>query len=328
MASGKKTFYEGIDTWRGLAALLVCVFHFALYQNVFGPLFAADSTAVRFGGYGYLGVYIFFVISGFVIPLSMFNGGYTYRKVGRFLAKRSLRIEPPYLATLFLFLAIQYVMSRWWYNPYSVDPVRVLAHTVYIVPFVKGMEWYNPIFWTLAIEFQFYLLCALLFPLWTHKNRWIRHLSLIGFLLSAWYLPDNRFVTFFAAIFGFGITLFLYRSAFVNRFETLIYLVICAVLLYNGNTLEIFVTTVLSFGLLALPDFRLKIGQFFGKISYSLYLTHGLSGGTFLMLCHKGNAEYAYPLFFAALGLSVGCAYLFYRVIEKPFHGLSRKMKL
>lgn len=323
-----KTFYQGIDTWRGIAALMVCIYHFTWYENVFGPLFPKDSAIRKFGEYGSLGVYLFFVISGFVIPLAMHGGGYTYRKIGRFLAKRSLRIEPPYLATIVLSIVIGYYHCRFlWGMEFVFEPKRFLAHIVYAVPFIKGMEWYNSIFWTLAIEFQFYLICAVLFPLWTHANRWVRHGGMLAFLFSARFLTDNRFVFYYAAIFGFGLLLFLLRKGFINRFEALLYTLLCAVLLYTGNTPQIFGVTVISFGLLALPDFKFAPGSFLGKMSYSLYLTHGVSGSIFLLNYHlgKGNA----PMLFAtALAISLVFAYLFYRLVEKPAQSLSKKIRL
>lgn len=323
-----KTFYRGIDTWRGIAALMVCVYHFSWYENVFGPLFPKGSAIREFGDYGNLGVYLFFVISGFVIPLSMYSGKYTYAKIGRFLAKRSLRIEPPYIATIVLSLIIGYYHARFlWGMEFTFEPERFLAHVVYAVPFVKGMEWYNSIFWTLAIEFQFYLLCGLLFPLWTHANRWVRHGGVLAFLLSARLITDNRIVLFYAAIFGFGLLLFLLRKGLINRFEALIYAVICAVVLYTGNTPPVFWACFISFALLALPDFNFAPGTFLGKISYSLYLTHGISGSIFLLNWHtgKGNGP---QLFAVALAISLVFAYVFYRLVEKPAQGLSKKIKL
>lgn len=328
MQQPEKNFYSGIDTWRGLAALMVCVFHFSLYQNVHGSLFNDGHTIKEIGRYGYLGVYIFFVISGFVIPLSMFNGQYRYGKLGKFIAKRSLRIEPPYIATILVIFVMGFYFARKWGLEYSIDPIQFVSHIFYAVPFVKGMEWHNSIFWTLAIEFQFYLLCALVFPLWVHKNRLVRHLSLLVFFCSAYFVTDNRLVFFYASIFGFGIALSLLRMKLINKFELLLYALLCGTLLMFGNTREIFLATVFAFVLLLLPDFNLKPGTWLGKISYSLYLTHGLSGSTFLMLCFSQIAVAPEILFMVALLISIVFAGIFYFIVEKPFQSLSRKIKL
>lgn len=325
----KKTFYNGIDTWRGLAAMMVCIYHFSMHRDDSGYLFDETSPIRRAGAYGYLGVYIFFVISGFLIPLSMRQGGYGYRKIGKFLAKRSLRIEPPYIMAVGVYLALHYYLARLWgLLPYHVDPLRLLGHVFYVVPFVEGMEWYDAVYWTLAIEFQFYLLCALLYPLWTHRLRWVRHFSLLLFLFSVWCTADQRFVTYFAAIFGWGISLSLYRSGVLDRFEFALYVLLCGILSFGGTSVEIGTTAALAFVLLMLPDFRFRPGIWLGKISYSLYLIHGLAGGTFLMFHYRGDRSLSPVYFLAALGISVSAATLFYLVVEKPFHSLSRKMKL
>ncbi len=52
------------------------------------------------GKYGYLGVDIFFVISGFVIPWSLYRTRYAIRDYPRFLLKRNVRLYPPYLASI------------------------------------------------------------------------------------------------------------------------------------------------------------------------------------------------------------------------------------
>jgi len=330
MPTPEKKIYTGIDTWRGLAALMVCVYHFTHYQNVFGRLFPEDHIVRSITVHGNLGVYIFFVISGFVIPLSMFNGGYIYKKFPRFIAKRTLRIEPPYIATILLILLLGFYFAHKWGHPLLFDTQRFLAHVFYLVPFIRGMEWYNIIFWTLAVEFQFYLVCAILFPLWTNKNRWVRHISLLPFLLSAWYITDNRLVMLYAPIFGFGISLFLYRSLLINLLELALYVAICGTLLYFGNVPEVFYATVLAFGLLLLPDFKFSPGTWLGKISYSLYLTHGVSGGTFLMVAFDGYQNQGISIFYFVLALliAIAAAFLFYYLIEKPFQSFSRNIKL
>lgn len=328
MEKENKTFYTGIDTWRGIAALMVCVYHFSLYQNNFGMLFPPGHWIQEVGKHGYLGVYVFFVISGFVIPLAMHKGAYQYSKFLRFISKRSLRIEPPYLATIFLTLAMSYCFAKLWGLDFAIDIKQLFANAFYLVPFIEGTEWYNIIFWTLAIEFQFYLLCALIFPLWVYGSRWIRHLSFIAFLLSAIWVTDNRFVLFYSALFGFGTALFLFRSGFINRFELLLYALLCGGLLYTGNTHEIMLTACIAFLLLCLPDFNFGLGTRLGKISYSLYLTHGLSGSIFLMFTYKGIYEFSELLFIGALLISVVFALVFNLIVEKPSQKVSQKIKL
>ena len=91
-----KTFsrLEQIDGLRGIAAAMVTWFHMT-------NTYSEDSWVRASGTFGFLGVEIFFVISGFIIPWSMNRAGYTIRTgFGSFLTKRVLRIEPPRLLAI------------------------------------------------------------------------------------------------------------------------------------------------------------------------------------------------------------------------------------
>src|ERR1700730_14179989 len=72
-----------IDVLRGLASLLVCWYHIANRNLIdVGSILAAS------GAHGNVGVPIFFVISGFVIPYSLYRGGYRISNFLRFVTKR------------------------------------------------------------------------------------------------------------------------------------------------------------------------------------------------------------------------------------------------
>src|SRR5215510_4747208 len=83
---------QTIDALRATAALWVCLFHFTVGTGI--------------GAHGYLGVTIFFVISGFIVPYSMMRGGYTIAAWPRFMLRRLVRLEPPYLASIGLILVL------------------------------------------------------------------------------------------------------------------------------------------------------------------------------------------------------------------------------
>lgn len=78
-----------VDALRGVAALAVALFHFS------GQL--SSPLALAFKSYGWLGVDVFFVLSGFVISLSLQGKGYALKDFPAFLLRRLVRLEPPYL---------------------------------------------------------------------------------------------------------------------------------------------------------------------------------------------------------------------------------------
>ena len=142
MASPK---LEVVQALRGIAAMMVVLLHFS---NMIAP--AAPSLAAAFQ-YGYLGVDIFFLISGFIIYLSTTSPG---ARDGRsFLLRRFCRVVLPAWAAMLLAIAAQ--------PPY----LRALIHGGLFIPLSNTAP---PFFgysflivaWTLSYELLFYLVFA------------------------------------------------------------------------------------------------------------------------------------------------------------------------
>ena len=91
-----KSHIAVIDTLRGIAALMVVIVHVSMRLE--------PSWLTTIASYGQHGVILFFVISGFIIPYSLFKSNYTLRAMANFLWRRILRLNPPYYATLLLLL--------------------------------------------------------------------------------------------------------------------------------------------------------------------------------------------------------------------------------
>ena len=75
-----------LDMLRGSASFAVCWYHMTNGNDSLPPSLLKSS-----GGYSWVGVEIFFVISGFVIPYSLSRSGYQITDCGRFLIKRIVR---------------------------------------------------------------------------------------------------------------------------------------------------------------------------------------------------------------------------------------------
>ncbi|HEX9544090.1 MAG TPA: acyltransferase [Pyrinomonadaceae bacterium] len=162
---------ETIDLLRGLAALAVCWFHLTNANTI-----AARGILQASGKYGWFGVEIFFVISGFIIPYALHRGDYRLKRFPTFLVKRITRLDPPYLVSILLVLLTSYLISlapHYQGERFHLDIARILLHLGYLNVLV-GYEWLNPVYWTLAIEFQYYLLIGLAFPLISSRSPWKR----------------------------------------------------------------------------------------------------------------------------------------------------------
>ena len=86
----------GLDGLRGVAVIAVMLFHHFHFS---------DGGRHAWSG-GFLGVDIFFVISGFVIPLSLHGRSYTLRQFPAFMVRRLVRLEPPYIASIVLAIVL------------------------------------------------------------------------------------------------------------------------------------------------------------------------------------------------------------------------------
>ena len=164
---------SSVDALRGAAALGVVLYHTVGSNAQFGPRFLRWLVApvlplIRFG---YVGVFLFFVISGFCIHLSRAKARAASKPSVTFTAfwkRRFTRLYPPYLIALILYLAIAGFTTKFELTPFYVwDVISHLfmihnldSHTVYSI---------NGVFWTLAIEEQLYLAYFLLLFL---RKRW------------------------------------------------------------------------------------------------------------------------------------------------------------
>jgi peptidoglycan/LPS O-acetylase OafA/YrhL len=311
---------------RGIAALLVCLYHFTNYTGIHGNLFEAGSLMQKTGSFGYLGVFIFFVLSGFVIPLSLHSSNFKLKNFGGFLLKRYVRIEIPYLFSIGLILAVAFAFSVANHVSFDFDAKRFASHLFYMVPFT-GHEWYNEIYWTLAIEMQFYILIAVVF-VFLDKDYIIASLALLLLLLPGIFWNDNRFVTFFLPFFVAGMACYLHK---VHNLPASIFLpvLLCSMgaAFYLFKWYEALIIPLTSAAILYMPlwdDKKFRTG----KISYSLYLTHGIIGGNFIyfLISPQTGIGGRIFIFLGAIAVSIIFAKGFYWLIEKPSQRLSKRM--
>lgn len=159
---------RGIDALRGAAALGVVVYHAVEQgQNVLPNNFLQyPIRLVQFASsYGYIGVFLFFVISGFCIHLQWARTKAAgFKPEIRFISfwkRRIRRLYPPYIITLLLFLLLTAATVGLNLNQsffYDLGMHLLMLHN--LDP--KTCYTINSVFWTLAIEEQLYLAYFLL----------------------------------------------------------------------------------------------------------------------------------------------------------------------
>lgn len=312
-----------VEVLRGLAALAVAWFHFTNAN----PVFPSAGWLRQSGAWGWLGVECFFVISGFVLPLAMYRGGYRVTDAGRFLARRLIRLHPAYLASLAVAVALWYVSSPEDARPPSA--MQVLLHAVYLPAFF-GYPWLNTVYWTLGIEVQFYLLLACWFPLLSHPAKPIRVAWLAAAAALSWLVTPEILVFRYLVVFAMGSVAFLVVVDLVDRATGMVLLVFLAATTWLMHGWPASVTATATATLIAwqVPlAWRPMVG--IGALSYSLYLIHGPVGGRVVNLgaryAEGAVAELAVVL--GAMLVSLGAAFVLHALVERPSLRLAARLK-
>lgn len=186
---------------RGLAALLVLLSHwFGVYWGMRDVVSFYTASPIQQGvnplaydlvsfnpnfGLGPFGVSIFFLISGFVIPISIEKN-----TVAKFLTMRFFRVFPTYWFSLLIGLSCVYCSSLFWSLPLFWNK-EILISNFFLANDVFQIASVDLVNWTLAIELKFYLVIAILSQvIRTGRVLPIFIFSLLIFILN-FYLNDN-----------------------------------------------------------------------------------------------------------------------------------------
>ena len=312
-----------INALRGLAAVAVAWGHFVYGQGHYLSLS---------GKYGYLGVHVFFVISGFVIPWSLHRVHYVLRDYPHFLLKRNLRLYPPYLASIVItLLAVNFIMAPLLHLPRLAPSGRdLLLHATYLND-ILGVPWINVVYWTLAIEFQWYLLVGLIFPLLATRNRPLRFLGITSLMAAFYLIPYYKFVFHSIPIFLIGVFVFQYRAQLISLLEMFGLIAVMAFAMWHPIGWIVAAVATFTGLIIALVTFELRALDRVGDVSYSLYLLH-LPIGITLIGCLSRWLPYSgsYLGVLDALGLAVCglAAWAMYQAIERPSQEMSSAIRL
>jgi peptidoglycan/LPS O-acetylase OafA/YrhL len=187
-AEQDRRYVASLTGLRGVAALFVFVFHY----GYFNPGIRLDLTIPVVGGalqfplgFGFAGVDLFFVLSGFLLALPFARAALTgsaQQPLKRYYKRRLLRVFPAYYAQL----AIILMAGPWFLTWVPMDATSMFAHLFMF--FNIGWEPVRPmvgLWWTLPVELSFYLLLPLIAS-FMRPRRWLI-LLLGGILVSMLY---------------------------------------------------------------------------------------------------------------------------------------------
>jgi peptidoglycan/LPS O-acetylase OafA/YrhL len=362
MSGGRLAF---ADLLRGIAALIVVVGHFT-YLYLHSPEVVAVITmseptpAVEFPqlilklndlfNLPSMGVAVFFLISGFVIPLSL--EGTSTRA---YFLKRFLRIFPTYWVALTIGIAAIFVSATFWSKPVAHDSVDYFSNT-FLLANLFGRFDILSVAWTLQIEMKFYLLAPFIFialqrgmlwPLllcgfavvcvcwnatslcnnvdiacWDHyrfsvRMFWVDVMHMVFMLIgSVIYAQYRRLIPNWQAIAGVAFLFACYQQT------------VWASPLPVSNRDLPYLWGLMIFGSLYLLRGRITLTpvfRFLADISYSLYVIHPLVGYVTMRLLMAAGLPYL-PAFAVALALVIGIAWAMHLYIEAPMIALGKRL--
>jgi peptidoglycan/LPS O-acetylase OafA/YrhL len=328
-----------IDGLRGTAALLVLISHFIghrgmlpLKQVLPAPMFDALS-------YGFIGVPVFFVLSGFVIAHSIGKARVDGRYIANFALRRSVRLDPPYWSTIALIIVLNAIKSRVAAEPVTQPDASVLlAHLTYSFE-VLGFTPLLDVFWTLCHEVQFYLIFSVMLALIPRGIPLLATVLVTG-LISSFGIVSVRGVcleTWY--MFALGVLLYFARQrdrwARPAFFLYLQFLVLS--ILWEHSVFRWAAVGTAAFLAVCMdgrgPGAWLMRPpmQYLGRLSYSLYLLHGVVGWLLLSIAADMigivTPVQAVGWFLIATAVSVVAADAMCRLVERPSIALARKLK-
>jgi peptidoglycan/LPS O-acetylase OafA/YrhL len=313
---------QGLDALRGVAALLVMALHYEMMPQ-FVPPAGFPPTMVLWTQYGLMGVELFFVISGFVILMTLERAG----SVLRFAINRGARLYPAY----WLSLLVAGIFARAMHET-SVTYIGINAT---MLQEFLGVPDIVVIYWTLSYELWFYASLALIAAIGLLRR--VDYLALAWFamaiamhLAGAEPLGLGRILTMwqFGHLFIAGMMVYLIASgrastpailalalsvgySLIGRWDPWVQIpgaIYCAI---NGAFIA--VVYLAAINRLPAPLWLARIGKF----SYSLYLLHLPIG---IMLTRAATALGISRWFAVALALptALAAAYLSYSYVERP----------
>jgi len=332
---GRDRLYE-IDLLRLTAALAVVIYHYTFSgyaRHLISVSYPALSTVTR---YGYLGVDMFFTISGFVVLLSAWG-----RRPHEFVISRIVRLYPAYWVAVTITAIVAVTLSR---GLFTATPVQYAANMTMLnaLPHIANID---VVYWTLYAEIRFYLLVFVLAWIGISRARviavmwlWLAatavmeaHVLPAGPAAKIDLLVQSQWSHYFIA--GMALCL-IYRTGFSWQLGAIL-VIAYANAVYQAinfghmvshryhqplHSQMIAVVITVIFVVMTLIALRVtrRLGRPWfavaGALTYPLYLVHAYNG--FVLFNLSGHLVNRWVLLVAVIAVMCCAAYAIHRLVE------------
>lgn len=345
-----KGWLQSIEGLRGVAAFMVFLVHYATLVKPWvpeGSLTHGIGEAVFI--IGHVGVDVFFAISGFLIYAMLIR---KERPILPYTKRRVARIYPTFLAVMLIYTVLSFAFPEESKIPTGEgEAAWYLLANYLLLPGILDIEPMIAVAWSLSYEMFFYLIMPVLFLVFPLRkfSAWMRisfwcvfwvggfiampghfraSMFIVGFMVYETSQMINRergsaaltlcALAAFAAVLAFKVSIYFDLVTFTNAG------IVSRVMLFGACYL-LCIAAFCKDGWLS-RFFSQRYMRYFGNISYSFYLIHGLTlKAIFLVLgMILPSADYAsflwfwllfLPAFIAATAVST-CLFL---LVERPF---------
>lgn len=322
-----------LDLLRFLAALAVVFFHYAFRGYAKGdmsvmpyPLLAEPAK------YGYLGVELFFMISGFVILMTASGNN-----LKAFFISRAIRLYPAFWVCCTVTFLITLAIGQ---PRFTADVYQYIVNMTLLGDFV-GVAPIDGVYWSLFVEIKFYLMIAVLLA--------FKKIEKIETFLVCWLLISagaevlafeklrSILITDYAAYFIAGATFYIIWAKGMTKTRVLLlagaFALACYTAVVWAQLLEtkypsdfdpliicsLIILFFMTFFLIA-TNKTAAIGSFnwtaLGALTYPLYLLHQMIG--FMIFNIAYPAINPHLLLWGTIALMIGTSHIIHKKIETP----------
>jgi len=317
--------YGELDVLRGLAALSVVAFH---YTMIYPVIYHPNEVMLFQFPWGMYGPYVFFMISGFVILMTLEKTKHPLD----FIVSRFSRLFPGYWAAVI----VTYLVTRYlvlFPSAYLQCSFNEFLCNFSMLEYWFKIRYVDGVYWTLEAELTFYLLIFLIY-----LSKGLKYIEIFGIfwlaIMTAYhYLPLSAplfisFKTAFSSLLRYG-NFFVAGIIFYNlkikgnKWYRYLGLVLCLLVsnLWQDQVEVIVLGLAMVFFYLFILGKLTFIAQrplvYLGTISYSLYLVHCSIGYTIKGWLRLFSLN-PFLNFFIPLACCMLLATLITYLIEKP----------